>query len=139
LRIVLDTNVIVSGLLSRRGPPAEIVEMVAAGALVVCFDDRILAEYRDVLARHQFRFDPTEVARLLAQVEGDGEEVIARSVSERLPERFPDPADEPFLEVAVAAGAEFLVTGNLRHFPARLRHGVAVVSPRDFLDALRRS
>jgi putative PIN family toxin of toxin-antitoxin system len=135
LRIVLDTNVIVSGLLSRRGPPAEIVEMVAGGALVVCFNDRILAEYQDVLARPQFRFDPAEVARLLAQVEGDGEEAVARSASERLP----DPADEPFLEVAVAAGAEFLVTGNLRHFPARLRHGIAVVSPRAFLDALRRS
>jgi putative PIN family toxin of toxin-antitoxin system len=138
LRIVLDTNVIVSGLLSRRAPPAEIVEMVAGGALVVCFDDRILAEYQDVLARPQFRFDPAEVARLLAQVEGDGEEVVTRFVSERLPERLPDPADEPFFKVAVVAGVDFLVTGNLRHFPARLRHGVAVVSPRAFLDALRR-
>ena len=111
--------------------------MVAGGALVVCFDNRIFAEYQDVLARPQFRFDPAEVARLLAQIEGDGEEVVAPLASEGLPGRLPDPADEPFLEVAVAAGAEFLVTGNLRHFPARLRHGVAVVSPRAFLDALR--
>ena len=133
MRIVLDTNVLVSGLLSRDGPPGKIVQMVAGGTLVVCFEGRILAEYRDVLSRPRFRFDPLEVARLLEQIEADGEEVLTDPLTVRLTDR----RDEPFLEVAVAAGAEFLVTGNLRHFPVSLRHGVAVVSPTAFIEALR--
>lgn len=107
--------------------------MVAGGTLVVCFESRILAEYRDVLSRPKYHFDPREVARLFEQIEGEGEEVLTHP----LPGRLTDHSDEPFLEVAVAAGAKYLVTGNLRHFPARLRQGVAVVSPRAFLDALR--
>lgn len=134
MRIVLDTNVLVSGLLSTEGPPAEIVQMVAGGALVVCFDGRILAEYQEVLSRKKFRLDPTELGSLLVQLETDGEAVLPMPLSHRLPDR----RDEAFLEVAIAAKADFLVTGNLRHFPSRLRHGVAVVSPRDFLDSLRR-
>ena len=55
-----------------------------------------------------------------------------------LPVELPHPADLPFLEVAASAGA-VLVTGNLRHYPRRARAGVTVVTPREFLDLLRRS
>ena len=48
---------------------------------------------------------------------------------------MPDAGDQPFLEVAVAANAAFLVTGNLKHFPAGGRNGVRIVSPREFLEA----
>jgi putative PIN family toxin of toxin-antitoxin system len=133
LRIVLDTNVMVSGVWSPFGPPGEIVSLVAAGALPLSLDDRILAEYREVLSRHGFGFDPEKVEPLLLLVEAIGEFVIAPP----LPERLPDPDDEALLEVALEVAADFLVTGNLRHFPARLRQGVAVVSPRGFLEALR--
>ncbi|MDE0448823.1 MAG: PIN domain-containing protein [Spirochaetaceae bacterium] len=51
--------------------------------------------------------------------------------------RLPDPDDEPFLEVAVAARAEYLVTGNGDHFTPDRRAGVRVVSPREFIDAER--
>ena len=133
MRIVLDTNVLVSGLWSPFGPPGKIVGLVAAGALPLLLEERILVEYREVLARRRLAFDPERVESLLAQVEAIGEFIVAQP----LPERLPDPDDEPFLAVAVAAHADFLVTGNLRHFPARYRHGAAVVSPREFLDALR--
>ena len=51
-----------------------------------------------------------------------------------LAERLPDTDDEPFLEVAISARAEFLVTGNGDHFPPDRRAGVRVVSPREFID-----
>jgi putative PIN family toxin of toxin-antitoxin system len=133
VRIVLDTNVMVSGLWSPFGRPGEIVAVVAAGALPLLLDERILGEYREVLARRGFAFDPEMVESLLLQVEATGEFAVAQP----LPERLPDPDDEAFLEVALAAHADFLVTGNLRHFPSRLRQGVAVVSPREFIEALR--
>ena len=54
-----------------------------------------------------------------------------------LMKRLPDAADEPFLEVAMAASAEYLVTGNATHFPPKCRAGVRVVSPRQFIDSAR--
>ncbi|MEO8585449.1 MAG: putative toxin-antitoxin system toxin component, PIN family [Acidobacteriota bacterium] len=133
MRIVLDTNVVVSGLWTPFGPPGEIVNRVAAGKLPLCLDERIFGEYREVLARRRLAFDPERVGALLAQIEATGEFVLAP----RIPVRLPDSDDEAFLEVAVAAGADFLVTGNLRDFPASLRQGIAVVSPRQFLESLR--
>jgi putative PIN family toxin of toxin-antitoxin system len=134
LRIVLDTNVLVSGLLSESGPPGRLVSLITEDLFVPYFDARILAEYREVLLRPHLAIAPVRVEQLLTDLEEEGVFVVGHP----LPERLPDSDDEPFLEVAVTAGAEFLVTGNLRHFLARLRQGVAVVSPRAFLDALRR-
>ena len=57
MRIVLDTNVLVSGLLSPHRPPGEIVRLVSGGLVSLCLDARIVAEYRDVLARPRFGFD----------------------------------------------------------------------------------
>ena len=64
MKIVLDTNVLVSGLLNPYGPPGRIVQMVAAGALQLCFDARIICEYRDVLVRPVFGFQAEHVEAL---------------------------------------------------------------------------
>ena len=130
MRVVVDTNVLVSGLLSPFGPPGVIVGQIASGQLCVCHDARILAEYDDVLRRPAFPFQPQEIAALLAQLRAGGEFVAARPLSASLP----DADDEPFLEVAVTAMAEFLVTGNLKHFPADRCGGMRVVTPAAFLE-----
>ena len=51
MNVVLDTNVLVSGLISPFGPPADIVRLLAAGAIRVCYDACIFGEYREVLSR----------------------------------------------------------------------------------------
>jgi len=61
MRIVLDTNVLVAGLLSPSGPPAWIVEAVLAGELDLALDAAIRQEYEDVLRRPEFRFRPSSV------------------------------------------------------------------------------
>ena len=133
MRIVLDTNVLVSGLLSPFGPPGEIVRMVSSGELALCLEARILSEYGDVLRRPKFAFREDGVAALLHFVEYRGRPVA----SSPLPEHLPDPSNEPFLEVALAGGADCLVTGNLAHFPPQLRQEVAVLSPGEFMSAYR--
>jgi putative PIN family toxin of toxin-antitoxin system len=133
LRIVLDTNVLVSGLLSPFGPPGEIVRMVSSGAVVLCLDARIFAEYDEVLCRPRFGFDTDSVAALLDYIDFRSEVVAA----EPLEKRLPDTDDEPFLEVAHACGADCLVTGNLAHFPSDLWAGVVVLSPAHFLERFR--
>lgn len=135
MRIVLDTNVLVSGLLSPFGPPGEIVRMVSSGTLALCLDARIFAEYDEVLSRPRFGFDADSVAALLDYIDFRGE-VVA---SEPLEQRLPDRDDELFLEVARASGADFLVTGNLAHFPSDASAGVVVLSPARFLERYRSS
>ncbi len=65
MRIVLDTNVLVSALLSPHGPPAQILQLILAGKLVPCLDLRILDEYRQVSRRPKFAFDARLTNELL--------------------------------------------------------------------------
>ncbi len=132
MKIVLDTNVLVSGLLSPFGPPEEILRMIAVGDAQVCHDARILAEYRAVLARRRFRFDPRLVATIVEHFEVAGAPVVSRPTRLRLP----DDGDRPFAEAAIAGAAQFLVTGNVKHFPARVYGTAHVVTPREFLRRL---
>ncbi|MBI3086821.1 MAG: putative toxin-antitoxin system toxin component, PIN family [candidate division NC10 bacterium] len=128
--IVLDTNVVVSGLLRPHSKPATILRLVATGVLRVAYDERILAEYREVLRRPKFPFSSEQIRAFLDQTEAEGVPVVALPLRSPLP----DPDDAPFLEVAVAAHADALVTGNPRHYPARVRHGIPVMDPASFLD-----
>ena len=135
MRVVTDTNVLVSGLLSPFGPPGVVVAQIVSGAVSLCYDGRILAEYADVLSRETFQFSETSIAALLGAIQVNGELTYAAPT----PVRLPDPADEAFLEVALASMVDYLVTGNVRHFPAGARQGVRVVSPREFVDTGLRS
>lgn len=128
--IVLDTNVFVSGLLRPHSNPATVLRLVATGALRVAYDERILAEYREVLARPKFPFSSDQILAFLDQIEADGVPVVALPLKASLP----DPDDAPFLEVALATRADVLITGNTRHYPARARQGVSVLDPAAFLD-----
>ncbi len=129
MKIVLDTNILVSGLLSAFGTSGQIVQMVSSGVLEICHDARVLTEYRDVLHRPEFQFNATHVDALLEQIEACGYGVATQPLEKKLP----DPADEPFLEVALAANADCLVTWNIKDFPAHSREGMKVVKPPEFL------
>ena len=129
MKIVLDTNVLVAGLLSPFGPCGEIVRMVSSGEVTLCFDALILAEYSEVLHRSKFGFDKEKVAALLDHIEHRGRTVASSPLRHSLP----DPNDEPFLKVALAEKAVCLVTGNASHFPAKLCQGGKILSPTGFL------
>lgn len=129
MTIVVDTNVLVSGLLNPRGAPGRIVDLVLGGHVSMIVDDRILAEYHDVLKRGRFGFDAKDADTLLTFIDATATHVHGASLGERLP----DKDDEPFLEAAIAGEADALVTGNVRHFPARLTQGVRVLSPAAFV------
>ena len=123
---------LVSAILSPHGPPAAVLRTLLTGRGRLCFDERILSEYRTVLSRDKFAFPQPPVEELLGFLEGAGVSVLA----EPLDLVLPDPEDQMFIEVAVSGKAEYLVTGNLKHFPKSLRAGITVVSPREFLDAV---
>lgn len=69
MKIVLDANVLVAGLLSPFGPCGDIVRMVSSGNLTLCVDARVLSEYHEVLKRPKFQFDADRVASILDYIE----------------------------------------------------------------------
>jgi putative PIN family toxin of toxin-antitoxin system len=133
--IVLDTNVIVSGILRPYSKAAAILHLVAEGTIKLVYDVRLLSEYRDVLSRPKLKFSKEDVDAFLDQIEPEGVLVSATPLKFRLL----DPDDEPFLEVALAAKAVALVTCNKRHFPRNECEGVKIISPAEFLEEFRNS
>ena len=130
MRVVIDTNVLVSGLLNPHGPPGRILDMILSQTLSVLHDDRVLSEYQEVLERPAFGFDPVAITSLIDFIGYSGEHITCSAFGLALP----DPTDLPFLEVAIAGLAGALVTGNRKHYtPLRGRHSVRICSPAELL------
>jgi uncharacterized protein len=132
IRIVLDTNIFISSLLQPQGLPAEVLTLALAGARVrLCVSAEIYSECEEVIRRPRFRRSEQEIADALRAIREKG---MWFKTSQQI-QACSDPDDNVFLECAQAAKANFLVTGNLKHFPTSWRD-TNVVSARQFLDAL---
>ncbi len=128
----IDTNVIVSGLLSPSGCPGRLIDMLLDRRLYLTFDDRIEEEYRDVLARPRLNIPPERREAFLAIL--TFQDRIITGPWAHAPS--PDPDDQPFLETALQATDRVLVTGNARHFPKRCRGPIFLLTPRTAWDRL---
>lgn len=133
MRIVLDTNVLVSGLHNPNGTPGRIVDLLLQGRIQVLYDDRILAEYLDVLARPELAIDPSLAQAVVGYIRLAGGRITALPMPA---DALPDPDDLPFAEVAISGEGEALVTGNVKHFSGLKERGVIVLSPMQFLERL---
>ena len=125
MKIVLDTNVIISALINPNGIPAQILNLVINGKILFYYDNRILTEYSDVLRRKKFGFEEEWVNTFIDFIKNEGEFVIA----EPLKMAFEDEEDKKFYEVAKSGKVFYLVTGNKRHFPK----DKIVVTPKEFM------
>jgi uncharacterized protein len=134
VKIVLDTNVLVSGLLSPFGVPGEIVRMIGSSEITLCVDARIFAEYEEVINRPRFKFDANKTEALMDGIQNNSE----IHPTTPLPHQLPDEDDAPFLAVSISSKASCLVTGNLKHYPANYREGVKVLTPVEFLAFYRK-
>lgn len=133
MRLVVDTNVLVSGLLKPGSKPGEIVDFILDAKIVVVYSAQIIREYREVLLRKKFLFEPRMVASIVDFIELEGEPIIASATA---PIDLPDPGDLPFLMAAWQARCP-LVTGNLKHFPKSA--GVEILSPAQCIEQLHSS
>jgi len=128
--IVLDTNVLVSGLLNPFGAPGRVLDLILAGTVQVAFDDRVLAEYAEVLARPRLGTRPARARALLGFLRLSGLRVTAHPMH---PGEAHDASDLPFAEVASAAHVDALVTGNARRYAFLEQDRVAALSQAEFL------
>lgn len=133
-RVVVDTNVLVSGLLSPYGAPADVLRMVISGNIELCYDTRIICEYEDVLKRAKFSFEHKKVDDIINFFRA---ECVLISPDPRAL-KLKDPGDAPFIEVAASSGASYLITGNIAHFPKHYTKTFRVITPARFLSLYRR-
>ena len=127
LKVVLDTNVLVSALWTPRGNASTIINLVFADKILPCFDQHILDEYRAVLSRPRLAFAEGKVDELLAEITSRGISVIPLPSTVEMS----DEADRKFFNVAKFCAA-YLVTGNARHYPK----DPLVISPARFLETV---
>ncbi len=128
---VIDTNVIVSSLLSRESIPGRIVDLALLGKIVPLLNAEIVAEYSEVLGRNKFNFKKEEAEALVSNLQKKA--VFLERVFSG--ECFPDPDDAVFFEIALSGRSTmdaYLVTGNAKHFPVRS----FVVTPRQMMEII---
>jgi putative PIN family toxin of toxin-antitoxin system len=132
IRVVLDTNILISALLQPRGLPARVLLTALAGTKAqLCVSGDIYAEYEEVIRRPKFSRSEAIIDQALRAIRQNGfwvkpaQKVLACS----------DPDDNIFLECSQAARAHYLVTGNVNDFPDKWADA-RIVTPRQFLDAL---
>ncbi|KAF5091524.1 PIN domain protein [anaerobic digester metagenome] len=128
--IIIDTNVLVSGLISPFGNPAMIIRLVVSKMVKVILDIRVFHEYQIVLNRPRFQFSPDDVQALLSFLKTEGIWIIPPPVFISLP----DPSDLPFIELSYHTNAP-IITGNTKHFP----DNSIIMTPSEFIDKIRSS
>ena len=129
---VIDTNVLVSALLSSHADAAtvQIIGRLIGGEIIPVYSSEIIQEYHEVLSRKKFKFEPRMINYILSAIEKYGVIVNPSATGVTLP----DMKDLPFYEVVMEKQEDdaYLVTGNLKHFPAE----PFIVTARQMLDIL---
>ena len=127
---VIDTNVIVSALLSRfkNTSTVQLMQHLILGDITPIYNDDILAEYYSVLTRPKFNLPESLIDETLEVVKKFG----INSSRKEAEEQLPDPKDIVFYEVALANEDSFLVTGNTKHFPKK----PFIVTPTEMLQII---
>lgn len=129
IRVVLDTNVVVSALLKPQGAEAATLVLVLKGIVAVGISEPLLAEYKEVLSRPKFKRPAEVVTGLLEDITSIGHVVRPRHTLAVIPHE----SDNRFLECAETFKAHFLITGNKRHFPHRWK-AIRIVNAREFIE-----
>ncbi len=133
IKVVLDTNVLVSALISSSYPSKVVFDCVIDKKIPICLSQAIFEEYKEVLTRPKFskflNFQ-TNAKDLLVKLERAGE-FYKPTVKLEL---IKDEPDNRFLEVALVAQANFIVTGNTNDFTFSEYEGIQIVSPKFFYE-----
>jgi putative PIN family toxin of toxin-antitoxin system len=125
---VIDTNVLVSALITKNpeAATAKVVKLLLEHGFIPLYDADIITEYEDVLHRAKFPIRSEVADALIAYIIENGIEASKVDFEEAMP----DEDDRVFYEVSLSQEDSFLVTGNLKHYPASPR----VITPADFIE-----
>lgn len=133
IKAILDTNVFISGIFWK-GPPFEILKAWQEQRFRLAISSPILDEYRRVLDEFTKERTLPALSSILKVIEFNSETVEPLSFQEPV---CSDPDDDKFLEAALAAGANYIVSGDTALLNIKSHHGVEIVRPTRFLKLLR--
>ncbi len=140
LRVVLDTNVIVSALIVKVGKPAQIVAYARDGKFILMLSQDILREARGIFHRKhiQKRFHPSEegIEEFLTALRDSGTLIPVQHIENVIPN---DPPDNLVLACAVEGNADYLVSGNKHFLKLKQHRNIQMVTPAQFLEILGKS
>src|SRR5271166_917433 len=131
LRVVIDTNVVVSAALKPEGLQRTVVLLAMTKPARWYVSEAIVAEYALVLTRPELKIRRSLRQQLLQLIKNRARVVVPS----RIAQITSDPADNIFLECADAARADYLLTGNQRHFP-KFWKNTKIISSREFLSVI---
>jgi putative PIN family toxin of toxin-antitoxin system len=124
IRVVLDTNIVVSAYLNQDGFPFLILKLALSKRVQIWASAPILAEYEEILRRKSYALGPRRAKLTLMQIRA-----VARIANPTVRlSQTSDPDDIVFLECAQTATAHYLITGNTNHFPPRWKY-TEIVTP----------
>jgi uncharacterized protein len=132
LRLVVDTNILVSAALKPDGTQRTVLVLAMTKPARLYVSKSILAEYREVLARRELKIRRGFRLQVLQLIQNR-----AHLVQPRALQVARDPDDDKFLECADAARADYLITGNQRHFPMFWK-STKVITSREFISIVAR-
>ena len=133
IRVVLDTNILFSAVFKSTGTEATLIRLIVDNQIIPCVSPAVLSEYSEVLARPILHHRAKEVEYILNLLT----QIALLVVPTTSANAATDPDDNCFLECAEAAAADYLITGNKRHFPKAWKK-TRIINTREFLDALDR-
>jgi putative PIN family toxin of toxin-antitoxin system len=132
LRVVLDTNVLISAVLFG-GKPRQIMEKAIRGEIRLCISEPILDELKGVLQRPKFDYSPEMIQVILKELAGVSDFVNASKTMDVVLE---DPEDNRILECAVEAEANYIVTGDSHLLKLSRYQNIEIVNAVAFLETL---
>ena len=136
-RIVIDTNVFIAALISKRGTSHKLVQMIGSKVFAICISVPLIFEYEDVAKRSgKVNLSHELIDDIIDYICAEGLETEIFYLWRPI---LTDPKDDFILELAVNAQADFIVTYNRKDFKGSEKFGVQVVSPREFLERIGES
>jgi putative PIN family toxin of toxin-antitoxin system len=133
LKIVYDTNVIVSAALKEKSLPALVLSLALEGSVRMVISPALMKEYEEVLNRPRLKLGQEEVKELVAKMKDKALMVKPRKELKIFKQDMPD---NRILECALKGKADFIITGNKKHFTFGEFRGTKIVTPREFINEM---
>ncbi len=131
LRLVIDTNVLISSFFG--GNPKKVIDLWRRGRAILCLTQEVLEEYLRVMAR--LPIEPETKSKLVAILQEN------RNIELVIPSKHyavirEDPEDDKFIDCAVEAQADYIISGDEHLLRVRAHQGTPICSPKEFLEII---
>ena len=135
MRIVLDANIFISSVFWG-GNPKVVLERVISNLDMLFITKEILNEIEDVIGRPKFHMGKDEIEYYIKSIEEIGRKIIPRN---QVKKGSRDKTDNKYIECAIAANADYIITGDIHLLEIREYSNIKIVNPKEYLEIVTRA